>query len=314
MNYTIYSHPACLEHDPGSGHPENPERLKVITAALHKSPFANQLDYVESPLASDEQILLAHTPDHLSHIKAVSPTSGWQALDGDTVMSPESLEASLRGAGASCMAVDDLLTDKVTKAFCATRPPGHHATQDQAMGFCIFNHIAVAALYAKYHYKLDRVAIVDFDVHHGNGTQDIMTGKEGLLYISTHQSPLYPGTGSVAENIPDNIHNIPLPAGTDHHSYQIHFEQEALSTLETFKPELLLVSAGFDAHLNDPLASLALTEETYFWLGQQLNKTAQKYCQGKLLSVLEGGYNLAVLGASVSAFLQGQLQAQQKNF
>lgn len=305
MNISIISHENCLEHDPGAGHPENSGRLEAVLSALKNTSFAKQLSYLEAPLGTREQILLAHSLKHFEYICASSPASGQQALDGDTIMSPGSLNAAFRGVGAACLAVDELMANNIDVAFCATRPPGHHSTHRQAMGFCIFNHVAIAALYAQERFQLQRIAIVDFDVHHGNGTQDIISGKDGVLYISSHQSPLYPGTGKVSENIPGNILNIPLTAGTSDTSYQSIFSEKILPALIEFEPELLLVSAGFDAHCDDPLAGLAFTSETYHWLGTQLKQVADDYCHGRLLAVLEGGYNLDILGGSVTAFLAG---------
>jgi acetoin utilization deacetylase AcuC-like enzyme len=306
---TIYHHNDCLTHDPGPQHAENPGRLSVIMAELRNATFTEPLQYIAAPLGTDEQVLLAHTEAHLRLIRQNAPTEGHRALDPDTVMSPGSLNAALRAVGASCAGVDDLIQGKTRHVFCATRPPGHHATPKRAMGFCLFNHIAIAALHALKQHHLQRIAIVDFDVHHGNGTQDIVGGKEGLLYISTHQSPLYPGTGTEQENRKGNIHNVPLLGGTGDNSYQQIFTDEVLPELATFKPQLLLVSAGFDAHKADPLAGIALTEKTYDWLGQQLRAVADEHAEGRLLSVLEGGYNLDVLGPSVAAYLKGAARA-----
>jgi acetoin utilization deacetylase AcuC-like enzyme len=303
----IYHHNDCLAHDPGTGHAENAGRLGVIMAALRSAPFRDKLEYVAAPLGSDGQILLAHTPAHLALIKASAPTEGRKALDSDTTMSPGSLAAALRGVGGACLGVDELLAGKTKHAFCLTRPPGHHATPKRAMGFCIFNHVAIAALYAMHQHHLTRVAIVDFDVHHGNGTQDILSGKPGMLYLSTHQSPLYPGTGALSDNRPGNIVNVPLASGTGDGAYQAIFTDDVLPELHAFKPQLLLVSAGFDAHVSDPLASIALTEKTYEWLGRQLRELANTHAEGRLLSVLEGGYNLDVLGSSVAAYMAGTL-------
>jgi acetoin utilization deacetylase AcuC-like enzyme len=301
----LYQHTDCDNHNPGTMHPENAARLHAITTALQNSPAKQRLAFADAPLGTPEQILLVHTNSHLARVQATSPLEGTRALDADTVMSAGTLNAALRAVGAACLGVDDLMAGKTNQVFCLTRPPGHHATPDTAMGFCIFNQIAIAAEYAMAQYKLERVAIVDFDVHHGNGTQDAFTGRNGVLYVSTHQSPLYPGTGTKAENIPGNICNIPLAAGTQDARYQEIFAAAALPELHAFKPQLLLVSAGFDAHQQDPLAGLALTENTYRWLGLQLSQVAQEFCGGKILSVLEGGYNHAVLGSSVAAYLEG---------
>jgi acetoin utilization deacetylase AcuC-like enzyme len=301
----LYQHTDCDKHNPGAMHPENAGRLHAITTALQNSHVKQQLSFADAPLGTPEQILLVHTDSHLARVQATAPLEGARALDADTVMSPGTLNAALRAVGAACQGVDDLMTGKTNRVFCLTRPPGHHATPDTAMGFCIFNQIAIAAEYALAQYKLERVAIVDFDVHHGNGTQDAFTGKSGFLYLSTHQSPLYPGTGTRAENIPGNICNIPLAAGTQDARYQEIFTAVALPELRAFKPQLLLVSAGFDAHQQDPLAGLALTENTYRWLGVSLCAFAREFCDNKILSVLEGGYNHGVLGTSVVAYLEG---------
>jgi len=303
----LYHHNDCLAHDPGQTHPENPGRLSVTMAALRAAPCHAQLEYLAAPPGTDDQILLAHTATHLHYVKHTAPQEGRHPLDADTVMSPGSLNAALRAVGAACAGVDALIEGATHHAFSLTRPPGHHATPSRAMGFCIFNQVAIAALYAMHKHGLQRVAIVDFDVHHGNGTQDILQGRTGMLYVSTHQSPLYPGTGTPEENRPGNIHNVPLHAGTGDRDYQEIFNAEVLPELNGFKPQLLLVSAGFDAHRLDPLAGIALTEATYAWLGQQLRKVADGHAQGRLLSVLEGGYNLDVLGQSVAAYLQGTL-------
>lgn len=304
MNIAIYTHKDCLAHDPGQSHPESPDRLRVVLERL-KSGTLEGLEFLEAPEGNDDQVLLAHSLQHLAHVRESVPATGNAALDGDTVMSPASLGAALRCVGGACKGVDDLATGRCQLAFCATRPPGHHATRGHAMGFCIFNHIAIAALHARVHDGISKVAIVDFDVHHGNGTQDIILGREGILYISTHQSPLYPGSGQPGENVPGHIINFPLPSGTDGDVYRPLFETKVLPQLEDFAPDLLLVSAGFDAHLKDPLASLGLVEEDYRWIGQQLKNLAQRHCGGRILSVLEGGYNLDVLGPSVEAYLEG---------
>lgn len=305
----IFHHDDCLLHEPGTRHPECPDRLRTIRAHLQGSPQAHAFNFVEAPLGTEAQVLLAHSAPYLARVKARSPQHGTVALDPDTTLSPGSLNAALRGVGAACAGVDALMHDDSNHAFCLTRPPGHHATPDQAMGFCIFNHAAIAALYAQQHWGFERVTIVDFDVHHGNGTQDILRDRKGLHYISTHQSPLYPGTGHEAENIAGNISNFPLPSGLAGKDYEAIFSKAVLPLLHAGRPQLVLVSAGFDAHIRDPLASLALTDDTYFWLGQQLRSVANEHAQGRLLSVLEGGYNLDVLGSSVEAWLSGSLSA-----
>ncbi|HEY0962719.1 MAG TPA: histone deacetylase family protein [Pseudomonadales bacterium] len=301
----LYHHDDCLAHDPGPYHAENPGRLQAIMTALRGTRFTQPLEYRVAPLGSDEQVLLAHTDAHLRLVRSSAPAEGRAALDPDTGMSPGSLNAALRAVGAACAGVDDLVRNRTQHVFCATRPPGHHATPNRAMGFCLFNQIAIAALHAMQQHHLQRIAIVDFDVHHGNGTQDILQGKDGMLYVSTHQSPLYPGSGQLDENIDGNILNVPLPGGTGDRAYQQVFADEILPALAAFKPQLLFVSAGFDAHRADPLAGIALTEATYAWLGKQLRAVANAHADGRLLSVLEGGYNLDVLGASVAAYIEG---------
>lgn len=305
----IYQHDDCLLHEPGAQHPECPGRLSAIRASLQSSHTAPAFRFIEAPLGTDAQILLAHTAPYLARVKASSPAHGKVALDPDTMLSPGSLNAALRGVGGACAAVDALMQDTCKHAFCLTRPPGHHATPDHAMGFCIFNHVAIAALYAQQRYGIERITIVDFDVHHGNGTQDIVRGRKGLHYLSTHQSPLYPGTGHEDENVAGNISNFPLPSGLAGKDYEAIFSKAVLPLLHASRPQLLLVSAGFDAHVRDPLASLALTDGTYRWLGQQLRAVADNHAEGRLLSVLEGGYNLEVLGSSVDAWLSGTLLA-----
>ncbi len=307
MAIHFYTHNDCLEHNPGAGHPENPQRLSRILNALATSPVNQSLQLVEAPLGKYKQVLLAHHETHLENVKATAPSDGEAALDADTRMSPGSLNAALRAIGAACEGIDLLMHGKADNAFGATRPPGHHATPQHAMGFCLFNQVAIAAIHAQQQYNLDRVLIMDFDVHHGNGTQDIVKGRDGIFFISSHQSTLYPGTGHEAENIENNIMNVPLHGGTRHDMYKEIFQERIIPAIEDYAPQLLLVSAGFDAHAQDPLAGLAFTDETYAWLGSTLKGLANKHCDGKMLSVLEGGYNLDVLPGSVFAYLEGIL-------
>lgn len=309
MKITVLSHPDCIAHDPGKGHPENPMRLAGILKAMDHEPLNASLVRHEAVLGTDAQVLLAHSQYHLDNVREKAPTQGSASLDPDTHMSPASLNASLRAVGAACQGVDLLMAGSAESVFCATRPPGHHATPDRAMGFCLFNQVAIAAIHARINLGIERVAIVDFDVHHGNGTQDIARGRDGIFFTSTHQSPLYPGTGMVEENLDNNILNVPLPGGTGHKTYVSVFSEEVLPALEAWQPRLLLVSAGFDAHQGDPLAGMALTDDTYYWLGKQLQEFAGRFCEGRLLSTLEGGYNLGVLPGSVSAYLNGCLDA-----
>ena len=307
----IYSHDACMDHDPGPSHPENPGRLHSIIDALQHPSVKPLMRWETAPRGTNAQVLLVHSQDHLDvvlELQAQVEPNTRRSLDPDTILSEDTLEATLRGVGAACAGVDELLAGRAPEVFCLVRPPGHHATPERSMGFCVFNPIAIAALYAQ-QAGLTRVAVVDFDVHHGNGTQDCLQGRKGMLFISTHQSPHYPGTGSASENIPGNILNLPLRAGTTDAEYRACFTKEVLPALDAFKPELLLVSAGFDAHRDDPLGGLLLDDSTFAWLGQTLRAVAEKHCGGRLLSVLEGGYNLSVLGRSVAAYLLATAKA-----
>jgi acetoin utilization deacetylase AcuC-like enzyme len=304
MSTRVYHHDDCLSHDPGATHPESAARILGVLDRLQHAPLASRLDFVAAPLGTEAQVLLAHTAEHWTLLQQRSPRAGRYPLDPDTLMSPGSLNAALRGVGAACAGVDALLAGEVQRVFCLTRPPGHHATPDRAMGFCLLNQIAIAALHAQQR-GVQRVAVVDFDVHHGNGTQDILQGRQGQLYVSTHQFPHYPGTGARDENVPGNILNVPLPSGTDDAGFRRIFSAEVLPALEAHAPGLLLVSAGFDAHSKDPLASLALETATYRWLGEQLAAVAGRHAEGRLLAVLEGGYELTALADSVLAWLEG---------
>lgn len=302
----IVTHPDCLKHDPGHGHPERPARLEVILAALKAAPFADHLSFLDAPLASEEQILRVHSPQHLAFIRDTVPEEGYAAIDADTVMSPGSWNAALRAAGSGCAAVDLVMSGKARRAFCAVRPPGHHATRSRAMGFCLFNNLAIAIAHAMDAHGLERIAIVDFDVHHGNGTQDIFQNNHRVLFVSAHQWPLWPGSGGAAENISGHLLNLPLPPGTEGMRYRDIFTAQILPALRAHRPHLLFISAGFDAHVNDSLASLRLTERDYAWLGEQLTATADGHTEGRVISFLEGGYDLEALASSVCAYLTPQ--------
>jgi acetoin utilization deacetylase AcuC-like enzyme len=305
MSTLIYSHPACFEHRPGPGHPESPERLKAVLAALQKPDFA-ELQWREAPLGTREQVLLVHTEGFVSDVEEIAPRHGTMPLDGgDTVMSPGSMEAVMRCVGAACAGVDAVMNDEVNNVFCATRPCGHHATPNRAMGFCIYNQAAIAAVYAKEHHMLERVAVIDFDVHHGNGTQDAFYDDPGLFYGSTHQSPLYPGTGSRAETgVANNIVNVPLPPGCTSEVFRSQVESELLPKLRAFNPELLIISAGFDAHTLDPLAGLNFKDEDYRWITEQLMEIAEECCGGRIVSILEGGYSLDGLASATEVHVK----------
>jgi acetoin utilization deacetylase AcuC-like enzyme len=299
----LYSHPDCLAHDPGPGHPESPARLRAVLQALEDGRFAT-LQRIEAPCASREQLLRVHAADHVDRILAAAPATGLRRLDEDTLMSPGSTQAALRAAGAVCAAVDAAMDGSALRSFCAVRPPGHHATHDRAMGFCLFNSVAVGAAQALVVHGLDRVAIVDFDVHHGNGTQDIFAAEPRVLYASSHQSPLYPGTGAASERGCGNIVNAPLTPGTGSRTFRAAWDEVLLPRLSAFRPQLLLVSAGFDAHRLDPLAQLQLETDDYAWLATRLAELSASRCAGRLVSRLEGGYDLDALGAGVAAHVE----------
>jgi len=297
----LYTHSACLQHDPGQGHAERPARLRAVLQALDHDRHA-ALDRVEAPRATREQLLRVHSSAHVEHILgSAPPEDGTYRLDEDTVMSPGSVEAALRAAGATVAAVDAVLSGAVQRAFCAVRPPGHHATRDQAMGFCLFNNIAVAASHALAAHGLKRVAIADFDVHHGNGTQAIFEREPRVLFVSSHESPLYPGSGREDERGVGNIVNGTLSPGAGSDEFRALWDDVLLPRLHAFKPQLVLVSAGFDAHRNDPLANIRLGQEDYAWITERLVALANTHAEGRLVSTLEGGYDLAALAASAAA-------------
>jgi acetoin utilization deacetylase AcuC-like enzyme len=296
----LYTHPACLQHDPGIGHPESPARLRAVLEALDDPQFAT-VERVEAPRATREQLLRVHDAAYVESIYANAPGSGSLRLDPDTLMSPGSLEAAERAAGAVCAAMDAVMNGETTHAFCATRPPGHHATANAAMGFCIFNGIAAGAAHAIEAHELERVAILDFDVHHGNGTQDIFAREPRVLYLSSHQMPLYPGTGANSERGVGNIINAPLPPGAGSHEFRAAWDEVLLPAAENFRPQLLLVSAGFDAHRLDPLAQLQVGTQDYAWITQRLCDLAARHAHGRVISVLEGGYDLTALRECTAA-------------
>ncbi|NNG05932.1 MAG: histone deacetylase family protein [Inquilinus sp.] len=304
MNTILFTHPACIGHDPGPGHPERPDRLRAVLAALEGEAFA-LLDRREAPPATIEQIARAHPAGYVERVLATVPVEGYRGLDPDTVMSPGSGDAALRAAGAVCAAVDAVFAGEARNAFCAVRPPGHHAEADRAMGFCLFNNVAVGALHARAAHGVRRVAVVDFDVHHGNGTQDIFWKDAGLFYASTHQSPLYPGTGAPHETgDAGNVLNVPLHANAASPEFRQAIGEHVLPALAAFEPELLLISAGFDGHTRDPLANLNLTEADFAWATGKLCRLAGDACNGRVVSALEGGYDLDALAASTAAHVQ----------
>jgi acetoin utilization deacetylase AcuC-like enzyme len=303
MPTLLFTHPACLEHDPGAGHPECPDRLRAIMTALGSPAFA-ALGRREARRAEAEELTRVHPADYVRQVLAAVPERGRAYLDGDTALSPGSGEAALRAAGAACAAVDAVATGEAANAFCAVRPPGHHAEPMVPMGFCLFNNAAVAALHARVAHGHQRVAVIDFDVHHGNGTQAAFEQDPGLFYASTHQSPLYPGTGRASETGVGNIVNLPLPPGSDGARFRQAVTGHLLPALDAFKPDFLVISAGFDAHRADPLAQLALEEADYAWVTRELTALAGRHCGGRLVSTLEGGYDLAALAASAAAHVR----------
>jgi acetoin utilization deacetylase AcuC-like enzyme len=296
----VYTHPACFEHDPGDDHPESPARLRAVLDALDEARFAT-LGRFKAPCATRKQLERVHDQSYVDGILASAPAEGYARLDPDTAMSPGSLEAALRAAGAACAATDAVLANETRRAFCAVRPPGHHATRDQAMGFCLFNSVAIAAAHALAIHDIKRAAIVDFDVHHGNGTQDIFRHDVRVMYASSHQMPLYPGTGAASEHGDGNIFNAPLAPGAGSTEFRAVWDKSLLPELELFRPQLLLISAGFDAHARDPLAQLQLATDDYAWITRRLCELADRHADGRIVSVLEGGYDLVALGECTAA-------------
>ena len=303
MTTLLVTHPACFGHDPGRMHPESPARLKAILAALEAPEFA-ALERRAAPLAEVEQIARAHARLYVDRVLEAIPSSGYIGFDPDTIASPGSREAALRAAGAVAAAVDAVVAGEVRNAFCAVRPPGHHAEAARAMGFCLFNNVAVGAGQARKVHGLARIAVVDFDVHHGNGTQHMFERDADLFYASTHQWPFYPGTGAAEETGVGNIVNVPLAPMSGSREFRAAMTEIVLPALRRFRPDLLLISAGFDAHADDPLASLRLVEADYEWVTGALMAVAEECCRGRVVSTLEGGYDLPALAASAAAHVR----------
>ncbi|WP_421994606.1 histone deacetylase family protein [Reyranella sp.] len=305
MTTLLVSHPSFLEHDTGPHHPERADRLRSVLAALDDPGFAG-LQRREAPSASMEQLTRVHPADYVEAILGVRPAEGERVqIDGDTVMSHGSAEAVRRAAGAAVASVDAVMTGKARTAFAAVRPPGHHASPAVPGGFCLFNNVAIAARHAQAAHGIERVAILDFDVHHGQGTQAVVEPDPNLFYASTHQYPLYPGTGSARERgIAGNVVNVPLAAGTDGSRFRDAWGQRILPALDDFRPELVIVSAGFDAHAADPLAGLEVETEDFIWLTEEFLAIADRHAKGRVVSVLEGGYDLDALAESVATHVQ----------
>jgi len=302
----VFTHPACLGHDPGPDHPESPLRLQVVLETL-RAYFPQQLEWQLAPQAHRSELLRVHSAALIDDILAPQPIP-WRRLDPDTITCPHSGLAALYAAGAGIAAVDALMTGRSRRAFCAVRPPGHHAGFNTAMGFCLFSNIAIAALHALERWGLERIAIVDFDVHHGNGTQELVNDTAQIAYYSTHQSHLFPFSGNPRERGVGNIYNRLLPPGADGLRFCNTWADDLLPRLDDFAPQLLLISAGFDAHVNDPQADLMVETRDFAWLSRELCQIANRHAQGRLVSMLEGGYDLQALRectrAHVSALLE----------
>ncbi len=298
----IISHPDCLLHEMGKWHPESPERLKAISEALISSGLDSHFLHIEAIPATDEQLERVHSKAYVDEITASSPKTGSIELDPDTSMNRHSLRAARLAAGAVALGVDEVLSGKIKSAFCNVRPPGHHATRDRAMGFCIFNNVAVGVAHALEKHGLERVAIVDFDVHHGNGTEDIFGSEERVLMASIFQHPFYPYSGISGRS--ERMVNIPLPAGSNGRALREVVETYWIPALESFKPQLIFFSAGFDAHVDDEMAGLAFVEEDYAWVTGRIAEIAQRHAEGRMVSTLEGGYELHALGRSAAAHIR----------
>ena len=309
MSTLLISHPAFLEHITPLGHPERPDRLRAIERALEAEKFQT-LARSQAPLASLETVALCHPMEYIVAVREAAPREGLIQLDADTAMSPGTFEAALRAAGGAIHAVDEVLTKKAANAFVAARPPGHHAETARPMGFCLFDNAAIAARYSQQRYGLASAAIIDFDVHHGNGSQEIFWADKTVMYCSTHQMPLFPGTGAVGETGEHNtIVNAPLRPGDGGAAFRAAFETRILPRLGEFRPELVIISAGFDAHMRDPLANINLAEADFIWATQKIMDLADGCAGGRVISLLEGGYDLQALGNSVAAHVATLMHA-----
>jgi acetoin utilization deacetylase AcuC-like enzyme len=305
MDLHVYTHPSGLLHEMGATHPESPARLQSVLDTLHQ----RGIQPIEAALATREHVAKAHDAEYVDHVFELGadiPRGEYRFLDADTSLNAASLTASLAASGATLAAIDRCMTQSNSVGFVAMRPPGHHATRNKAMGFCVFNAIAVGAVNAAQLHRLERIAIIDFDVHHGNGTEDIVRGHPNVLFLSSFQSPYYPNSGANTPRPPlSNIFNSPLPSGTESAAFREMVTRDWWPALRDYQPQLLLVSAGFDAHYQDPLAYLKLNEQDYYWLGAELASLARQHTHGRMVATLEGGYNTHALARSVSAFLDG---------
>jgi acetoin utilization deacetylase AcuC-like enzyme len=301
------THPSSLLHDMGSFHPECPDRVTAIGDRLISAGLDPYLHHYTAPMATHKQLARAHGEDYIASIEEASPASGLHFIDPDTALCPHSLDAARHAAGALVLATDLVVKGECITAFCAVRPPGHHAERHRAMGFCLFNNVAVGALHALEAHGIERVAVVDFDVHHGNGTEDIFAGDERVLMVSTFQHPLYPYSGT--ENVASNMVNVPLAAGSGSDAFRAAVTDRWLPALEAHRPQIIYISAGFDAHREDPLAGLKLTEADYAWVTRELIGVARRHSNGRIVSALEGGYALSALGRSVAEHVRELLAA-----
>ena len=308
MSTILYTHPTFLNHDTGTGHPERADRLRAIERVLSHELY-DDLIRKQASRADLETIAYAHPTSYREMLESASPSESIVYLDGDTIMSPGSLDAAYHGVGAVLDGVDQVMGGHASNAFCALRPPGHHAESLRPMGFCLFNNVAIAAKYARDKHGAERVAVVDFDVHHGNGTQEIFWNDKDLLYASTHQMPLYPGTGAITETGVGNIFNAPLKEGDGGEQLREAFEEKLLPAINEFSPDLLIISAGFDAHADDPLAGLRMNESDFAWVSQKLVDLADAKCGGRVVSALEGGYDLTSLAKSTGVHVKVLMDA-----
>lgn len=300
MPTLLIQDPVFLDHLVPTGHPERPDRIRAIDQALSAPAFAALVRAAAPPAASPEQLATAHTAAYVGEIRAAVPGEGIVQLEADTYLCPQSFEIAARAAAAACLATDEVMRGSVANAFCAIRPPGHHAEIDHPMGFCLFNNAVIAARHAQREHGAERVAIVDWDVHHGNGTQAIVWDDPSILYCSTHQMPLYPGTGATSETGSGNIVNVPLAAGAGSTEFEMAFGDKIMPAITAFAPDLIIISAGFDAHWRDPLAQINLREEDFVNATLELMEAAERHCGGRIVSLLEGGYDLAGLAGSVA--------------
>jgi acetoin utilization deacetylase AcuC-like enzyme len=308
MSTLLVTHPSSLDHLTPSGHPERPDRLRAIEGALAGQPF-DGLTRAQAPAAAIETIALCHPLEYIELIRDATPEQGTVQLDADTSMSPGSFEAAIRAVGSAVHAIDEVVAKRVSNAFCAMRPPGHHAETARPMGFCLFNSAAIAARHAQRHHGLERVALVDFDVHHGNGSQEIFWSDPTVMYCSTHEMPLYPGTGATSERgAHNNIVNAPLRAGDGGSRFREAFETTILPRVAEFRPDLIVISAGFDAHMRDPLANLNLVEADFAWVTRKIMDVTNASAHGRIVSILEGGYDLEGLAQSTAAHVTALMQ------